>query len=536
MANEKVGCCKSAGRWLAFGVTTAALVVYVATLAPGLTFEHSGVDGGDLIAAARTLGVPHPSGYPTYTLLAWLVSHLPMGTVAYRVNLLSALCAGVTGGLACLSAQILLAGSRHRLALSAATGLTLAFSSLLWSQAVIAEVYAMLALFAALLLWLVLSWRQIGGDVRLGLAGLVMGVGLGNHLSLVFALPALLVLLWPKRRKWLRAKVLIPAAGLFLAGLCVYVYLPLAASRHPAVNWGDPQTWDRLWWVVSGGPYHSYAFSLGLSQIPGRIAAWIGLLGDQFGWWGLILVVAGIWGWCQDAGGKQRQSGQLLAVAFLAWGLPAGLYALFYSTTDSYVYLLPLLVPLALAWGKGADYVLQLAQRLGPLWRRAALAILLLLPLGSLALHWQAADLSHDRTAHTYMQQILDGAAPGALIVAQGDRPTFALWYGLYADRQRPDLAVVCGPLLAYPWYRDQIRQLYPELVVPDPSSSSVAAGDPVRELIVTNLGHRVVYATDPPEAWRAWFSFAEEEDAPLYRVLAVSRASNKEGGACSNC
>jgi Protein O-mannosyl-transferase TMEM260-like len=525
MANETVGCDKSAGRWLALGVTTAALAVYVATLAPGLTFEHNGVDGGDFIAAARTLGVPHPSGYPTYTLLAWLVSHLPVGTVAYRVNLLSALCAGVTGGLACLSAQILLAASRYRLALSAATGLTLAFSSLLWSQAVIAEVYAMLALFAALLLWLVLSWRQVGGDIRLG-----------NHLTLIFAAPAMLVLLWPERRRWLRAKVLIPAAGLFLAGLCVYVYLPLAASRHPAVNWGDPQTWDRFWWVVSGGPYQSYTFSLGLSQIPGRIAAWIGLLGDQFGWWGLILVVAGIWGRWQDAGGKQRRSSRLLLVAFVAWGLPAGLYALSYATTDSHVYLLPLLVPLALAWGKGADYLLHLAQRMGSLWRRAALAILLLLPLGSLALHWQAADLSHDRTAHTYIQQVLDGAAPGALIVAQGDRPTFALWYGLYADHQRPDLAVVCGPMLVYPWYRDQIRRLYPRLVVPEPSSSSVASGEPVRELIVANLYLRVVYATDPPEAWRAWFSFAEEKNAPLYRVLAVSRASNEEGGACSNC
>ena len=144
--------------------------MYVATLAPGLTFLHGGPDGGDLIAAAHTLGVPHPSGYPTYTLLAWLASHLPVGSIAYRVNLLSAVCAGLAAGLVCLSAQILLAHSPHRMALSAATGLTLAFSSLLWSQAVIAEVYALLTLFAALLLWLVLSWRQDGSDVRLWLA------------------------------------------------------------------------------------------------------------------------------------------------------------------------------------------------------------------------------------------------------------------------------------------------------------------------------------------------------------------------------
>ena len=69
------------------------LPIYLATLAPGLTFEHYGTDGGDLITAARTLGVPHPTGYPTYTLLAWLFSHLPVGIIAYRVNLLSAISA-----------------------------------------------------------------------------------------------------------------------------------------------------------------------------------------------------------------------------------------------------------------------------------------------------------------------------------------------------------------------------------------------------------------------------------------------------------
>ncbi len=515
MVKEGIDSRKPAGRWLALGVAGAALAVYVATLAPGLTFEHNGVDGGDLIAAARTLGVPHPSGYPTYTLLAWLASHLPVGTIAYRVNLLSAVCASLAAGLACLSAQIVLAGSRHRLALSAATGLTFAFSSLLWSQAVIAEVYALLALFASFLLWLVLSWRESpegdlrgGGDVWLWLAGLTLGVGLGNHLTLILIAPALLVLLWPERRRWLRTRVLIPTAGLFLAGLVIYVYLPLAAARQPAVNWGDPQTWDRFWWVVSGGPYRQYVFGLHLDEVSGRIAAWAGLLGDQFGWWGLVLVVTGAWSWRR---GKETQTDLPLAVAFLVWGLLAGLYAFFYATTDSYVYLTPLLLPLALAWGKGADHLLQVAQRFGPAWRRAALAVILLLPIGSLALHWQAADLSHDRTAHDYMQQVLDVAAPGALIIVQGDGPTFALWYGLYAEGQRPDVAVVSGPLLAYPWYREQVRQLYPEMAISELTNGSATPNDWVREMIADNLDHRVVYATDPAEAWRAWFEFVEE-------------------------
>lgn len=515
MVKEEIGSRNHTDWWLALGVAVAALTVYVATLAPGLTFLHGGPDGGDLIAAAHTLGVPHPSGYPTYTLLAWLASHLPVGSIAYRVNLLSAVCAGLAAGLVCLSAQILLAHSPHRMALSAATGLTLAFSSLLWSQAVIAEVYALLTLFAALLLWLVLSWRQDGSDVRLWLAALALGLGLGNHLTLIFIAPALLVLLWPERRRWQQPGGLIPATGLFLAGLSIYVYLPLAAVRQPPVNWGDPQTWERFWWVVSGGPYRPYVFGLQPDEIPGRMVTWIHLLGEQFGWWGLALVLTGMWGWWQSTDGAQSQARRPLAVAFLAWSLLTGLYAFFYATTDSYIYLVPILLPLALAWGTGAGYLLRLAERKGPTWRRAALVIILLLPLGSLAKHWHAADLSDSGMGEISMQRALDAVVPDALVIVKSDWQTFVLWYLLYAEGQRPDVAVVSGPLLAYPWYRDQVRRLYPELAVPEPVGEAVIADELVRELIAGNLDQRTVYATDPPVEWRAWFWFLSVEAVP---------------------
>ena len=117
------------------------------------------------------------------------------------------------------------------------------------------------------------------------------------------------------------------------------------------------------------------------------------------------------------------------------------------------------------------------------------------------------------------MQQALNAAAPGALILVQGDRPTFALWYGLYAEGQRPDVAVVSTPLLAYPWYRDQVRRLYPGLALSEPAGDNAAADDLVRELIATSLDHRAVYATDPSEAWRVWFVFVPEENALLYRI-----------------
>jgi len=148
-------------------VAALALAVYIATLAPSITFENAGTDSGDLVTAAYLLGVPHPPGYPTYTLLACLATHLLIGTIAYRVNLLSALSAALAVGLTCRCAQILLPAGRPALLLSVASALTLAFSPLLWSQAVIAEVYALHTFFAALLLWLLLRWRNGGSQANL---------------------------------------------------------------------------------------------------------------------------------------------------------------------------------------------------------------------------------------------------------------------------------------------------------------------------------------------------------------------------------
>jgi hypothetical protein len=499
------------GRWLALAVAGTALAVYVVTLAPGLSFAHSGTDGGDLIAAAVNLGIPHPSGYPTYTLLAWLFSHLPVGVIAYRVNLLSALSAAGTAGLLCRIAQLLFAEDRHRWAISAVTALTLAFSSLLWAQAVISEVYALLALFCALLLWLLLQWRKGDGDRFLWLAGLTFGLGLGNHLTLAFAAPPAVLLLWSERKRWLRVRALVPAALLFVAGLSVYAYLPLAAAHQPPVNWGNPQTWNRFLWVVTGHQYQPFAFGLEPAKIPGRLGAWAELLGDQFGWWGLAISLAGGWWWWR----RDRR----FALFTLAWMLLVGLYAFFYDTGDSHVYLVSAFVLLALWWGEGARYLLRLAQRLQPIGQRLALLTILALPLLSLALHWRAADPDDDWHVHAYIYQALEAVDPGGLVVVRGDRPTFALWYGIYAEGQRPDVAVVSGPLMAFIWYREHIRGLYPDVIVNEPTVEGVTTDDLVHDLIRSNLPLRPVYATDPKEEWEAWFDFVKDGDVPIYRV-----------------
>jgi 4-amino-4-deoxy-L-arabinose transferase-like glycosyltransferase len=177
-------------RWLALVPALAAFLVYFYTLAPDLTFEHYGADGGDLITAAWTLGVPHPPGYPTYTLLARTFTFLPVGSIAFRINLMSAVFAALAVYFFARIAFRTLTQDDSYLIIPLAAAFMLAFSPLLWSQAVIAEVYTLLSFFAALFLWLILIWRDGTRDWALWVAAFLFGLGLGNHLSLLFALPA----------------------------------------------------------------------------------------------------------------------------------------------------------------------------------------------------------------------------------------------------------------------------------------------------------------------------------------------------------
>ncbi len=196
--------------WPAPAAGLLAFGLYARTLAPGLTWAHNGADGGDFLAAALTHGVPHPTGYPTYQLLLRAIIALFPGEPARAGNWLSALCAATAVALLADLARRMLAalstGTSLRIGLVAtAAALAWAASPALWSQAVITEVYTLNALIVVGLLWLLWRWREAISGGRLGWpwlagAGLIFGLGLGNHLSLVLMLPGATVWIWSGRR------------------------------------------------------------------------------------------------------------------------------------------------------------------------------------------------------------------------------------------------------------------------------------------------------------------------------------------------
>ena len=490
------------------------MLVYLLTMAPTITWAHDGADGGDLITAAYTLGVPHPPGYPVYCLLGWLFARLPLRDVAWRLNLMSAVGAGLAAlglyaavmewvqadpkglGRPLGSANAAIAG------LGAAWGL--AFVPLLWSQALIAEVYALHAACVAWTLWLAFRVQRTRAmPLALGLA---WGLSLGMHLTSLALLPVVVWGLAPFRRRWhgreagqggaglrgcpLRAGLLSALLGVVL-GLSLYGYLPWRAGRG-AVTWGDPTTLAGWWWAVSGALYRGYAFALPLEAVPARVLALARHAGVGLGPTGMILGAVGV-------ESLARQHRALL----LASGLSALLvvaYAIGYDTADSYVYLIPAFVIFAFWLGVGlAEGLGWLHSRLGRYCRLAAAVSLTCAgPLFALVLNCRGMDVHRDAAARDWAAGVLAAAPRQAVLLSARDAHTFTLWYYQHVVGQRPDLTIVDTGLWEYDWYRAGLRRAYPGLVV---AEGDVAGYGP-RELGRANPTRPLCEVVGEEERW----------------------------------
>lgn len=426
--------------------------VYGSTLAPGLTWAHGGADGGDLIAATATGGVPHPTGYPLYLLLAGFFQRLPVGPLAFRTNLLSAL--AMTGAALLVYFLVERYFSSAARVTAACAGLAAAFSfalaPLVWSQAVITEVYALHLLLVAAILFL--CSRQVDGESETklnGLTGLACGLAIENHLTSIFLLP--LVLFW--KRDWAS---LLRRIAFLLLGLCSYLILPLRAAMRAPVNWGHATTWDGFLWLVSGRLYQDDVLALTLPGFLERVQTFAALLLEQFGIAGLVLAFLG----------AVIFSARSRFHANLIWSVTGfSVFSLLYATRDWQVYLLPAFLCFAIWVGVALGNLLS-KWPAGRFWMAGLFAVYLIV---FAAQAWPRVDLSRDTQAEDLGRSVLAQAPKDAILFAKGDEAVFTLWYFHHALRERPDIVVIAVDLLHFDWYQQNLRETYPALVVPGP-------------------------------------------------------------------
>jgi hypothetical protein len=346
---------------------------------------------------------------------------------------------------------------------------------LVWSQAVITEVYALQACLIALLLYVYTGPVPVSSDARRRLdysRGLLLGLATCNQIVTLLILPLALAsgafhaqqeteLLAGSKRGWRFDGVALRRQVRFLGlGLSLYLILPLRAGGGPPVNWGYAVTPARLWWLISGQLYQGHYLQFDLAGLWERVQASARLLMEQCGLLGLILGVIGLFIYSSTA------RLYILTTWIAAVSL---LFAILYGSDDSYVYLIPFLVSLAIWIGLGMNELWRALRGRFPRFGLALGVFTIGVFVGQALLRMNQIDASTDLRAESFGKEALAAAPENAVVFAKGDRAVFALWYFHFALGERPDLAVLAEDLLHFDWYQENLHDTYPSLIVPGP-------------------------------------------------------------------
>ncbi len=214
---------------------TAVLIVLISlgVLLKGVNPTVGFGDSGELITGAYTLGVSHAPGQPLYLMLAHLGAKLPLGEIAFRVNLVSAIFAALS-----LLFLYLVLCDDTPVILSWGAVLAVFLCKPFINQSIWSEVYTLFISFILGGIYLVKTGRRFKSTSRL--LGLLLGLGVVIHYMTVLLLPVLLVFLFVINKRKPRFKTILLGLIMFSLSMLVFLYLPLRAANHPYLNWGSP--------------------------------------------------------------------------------------------------------------------------------------------------------------------------------------------------------------------------------------------------------------------------------------------------------
>lgn len=438
------------------------IVLYIRTAPPGLTFAHGGVDGGELAIASHYLGVAHPPGYALQTALGFSFGKLPIAaSLIERLYILShvlaiATCASVAYGTYKLSD--LLVGRRSFIPAAFAAGL-LGVSFSFWTQAIILEVYVLLALlFTTLLLVLARPfWQQKRATSSLALvAGVISGLSIAHHLSAALWIPGTIALLGlhaGHRSQFIRL-VVAWAAGLSAAYAGSVVMLYLFAGHAPEANWGAVnRSWQNLWDHLTAAQYHYLAQPVTLSRLLGGITRWLHIALADFTIIGVVLALTGL------ITVLRRWPGLLLALVL--WALPLAAFTGLYDARDvDRTYTLPTAVLLALLAGLGLAQVMRSVQVPDAAFGLLGIGVI----IGVSAWHFERVTIASADAPETLLRSVQPLVDGETILLVNTDQQAFALSYYTDVEHRLPDPVIIDTRMLSLQWYRQNLRIRYPEL------------------------------------------------------------------------
>ena len=483
--------------------------IYMITLAPSVTF----FDSGEFLTATASLGSAHSPGYPLFLMYAKPFTWIPLGNIAFRINMATAF----SSSLACLAVYLLTLKllsneqlvenvyfSRFAVKASAlSAALIFSFTPRLWLQSNHDKPYPLLAFISAVIFYLLLKWREHynNGDERpafVYVCTFLAGLSMGLHQSVVLLLPAWFLLIILSDWKMItRAKELILATAFAMLGFSVNLYLPLRALNNPLLNWGDAKSLEQFLWHFLRKGYPSDPHPRDIFLWWAQIKAFN--VPNEFSWVGAALVLFALFCLWQ----KQRDiviAYIAAAVAFLAvivgyFNAPAD----FIFLTEEFF--TPLYLLSAVLIGVGLFNLLGYAIRSASNPYRydfkvytLVIVMLFSLPASLCAVNYFENDQHNNYIAFDYASNTLRSLPKNAIMFTWGDSGAFPLWYLQGVERMREDVDLPHTPHLVFNWYLDSMPRMFKDSNLRKFDISTFGPEAILRIAVSENLGIRPVY------------------------------------------
>jgi len=386
--------------------------IYWRTLLPGVGYWG---DMAKFQFLGKILGTPHLSGYPTYIMLnAIFIRLMPIGSLAFRVNLLSA----IFGILAVCFVFLSLVeiGVRNWLAFVAA--LSFGFSYSLWEFSLVAEVYTLTCLFVSVVIFLLIKWHSTNDELFFYGACLVYAFSFGNHLTIISLLPAFIFMIWVTNRQILvNPRKLLFIALIILAGFAQYGYI-LWRSLDPSVQFLETNTQMLIDFFLK--PWKSpSSFHMSIIQVLSQqVPSFLGYVWREY----FLILLISVWGMLNL---KDKRVN-----LFLLWILVGNIvFALNFEVRETWVYFLPAYLVLAIYLGVAMEDLTRRFLR-KPFLQTAWIV----LPLALLYFHYPELDQSKHVLHAQIVEKALTAAERDAFILTDEYDYANFFWYYLLGE------------------------------------------------------------------------------------------------------
>lgn len=516
--------------------------VYMATLAPSVTF----FDSGEFLTATASLGSAHSPGYPLFIMYTKPFTWLPLGNLAFRVNVATAF----SSSLACLGVyflvlyllrdELLMDNERFTSFVLKLAGLAAAcafsVTPRLWLQSNHDKPYPLLAFITAVIFYLLFKWRDLykQGDERpayVYVCTFLAGMAMAAHQTVVLLLPAwFLLIVMADWRMIIRIKELILATAFALLGFSVHLYLPLRATRNPLLNWGDPKSATQFLWHFLRKGYPAEPHGRDASLLWAQIKALN--VPHEFTWLGVVLAV-----WALVCLWRRQRHVVVACLAAVAVfllvivGYLNTLPDLIFLTEEFFtpVYLLS-----AVLIGVGLFHLLSFAvnraslpEQLGAPVYGLIFIMFFSLPVTLCATNYYENDQHNNYIAYDYATNSLRSLPQNAVMFTWGDSGAFPLWYLQGVERMREDVDLPHTPHIVFEWYLNSMPRLFRDSNLHKYDSQSLGPEDSLRIAVTENFGQRPTYIDFSTRYSVNFSDYMPVQNGIVYRMRRI----NEPGG-----